>query len=118
MLRRRDGARVRAFAEAIGRADDVPPLTPPPPIRQNMELPQWSRPGVPMLLGAPPLPPSFIFGVRLNSPHSTTSVVIEQAALFADPSNRPRRSVSTIGRVVVVCSLAGPSGGPSRRNGR
>ena len=38
-----------------------------------MALPQWSRPGVPMLIGGPPLPPLFIRGVRLNSPHSTTS---------------------------------------------
>jgi len=29
--------------------------------------------GVPMLKGGPPLPPLFIRGVRLNSPHSTTS---------------------------------------------
>ena len=25
-----------------------PPFTPPPPIKQNIELPQWSRPGVPI----------------------------------------------------------------------
>src|SRR5437899_945128 len=28
-----------------------PPFTPPPPSRQNMEFPQWSRPGVPWLGG-------------------------------------------------------------------
>src|ERR671935_1704403 len=74
-----------------------PPCTPPPPIRQNIELPQWSRPGVPLLPGGPPLPPSFIFGVRLNSPHSTTSVVSSRPR-----SSRSRNSadtaLSTIGR--------------------
>src|SRR5215208_2092512 len=76
----------------------VPPLTPPPPSRQQKALPQWSRPGVPWDIGAPPLPPSFIFGVRPNSPQSTTRV----------SSNRPRSSrsvnraetrLSTIGRL-------------------
>src|SRR5436190_13980619 len=38
------GASPRRFVEPTSR----PPLTPPPPISTNIELPQWSRPGVPM----------------------------------------------------------------------
>src|SRR5438132_13226563 len=74
-----------------------PPLTPPPPIRQNIELPQWSRPGVPLLIGAPPLPPSFILGVRLNSPHSSTSV-FESRPRSSRSVNSDATALSTIGK--------------------
>ena len=110
-----DRAVFRGFAEPVGRADDPAPLTPPPPIRQNMELPQWSRPGVPMLIGGPPLPPSFIRGVRLNSPHSTHQPGRRGRARpgRGTSSTRPRRPSADN----LPCRFAGPSDGPSRRSG-
>src|SRR4051812_50089876 len=88
-----------------------PPLTPPPPSRQNIELPQWSRPGVPLLPAGPPLPPSFIFGVRLNSPHRTTRV--RSSRPRSDRSgNSDATAASTIGRGGFLPALGGPWGAP------
>ena len=63
-----------------------PPLTPPPPMQaEHGVAPVVAARACPCCAAAPPLPPSFMRGVRLNSPHSTTSVV----------SSRPRSSRSS-----------------------
>ena len=65
-----------------------------------------------MLIGAPPLPPSFIFGVRLNSPHTDDERRVEQSAIVEVFKERRDRRVHL--REVIVVAGRGPSGGPIR----
>ena len=90
-----------AVALRVGRADDLAAADAAAGQEAEHGLAPVVAARVPMLSGGPPLPPLFIRGVRLNSPHSMTSV----------ESNRPRSvksvsrldsSESTIGR---TCSM-------------
>ena len=91
--------------------------TPPPAMRQNIALPQWSRPGVPIDIGAPPLPPSFIRGRAAELAGEQYERIFERAS---------RREVFEEGRHALVDLAADnchspfvdPSDGPSRRSDR